>query len=252
MAQLYSSGRLYAVMCVRNEAYNLPGFLKHIASYVDGIVALDDGSTDDTVKLLKEHPKVIDVIRRPVQKSHSWDEVGNREKVLRRARAFGGQWVLCCDPDERFEIAFLEQLPALITHKQLYTLHVRELWDSTRQYRCDGVWGKKVKQVLFPLSDTMHYSHAHKLHRPWWYDELKGTDVLIDFNLYHLKMITDAGRIQRRDMYNALDPKREMQSIGYDYMTDLDGLQLEAIPPGKDYDRSTLPLKFKLMSIVGR
>ena len=145
--------------------------------------------------------------------------------------------MLCCDPDERFELKFLQRLPDLMEAKGLYALHFRELWDSTRLYRCDGVWGKKKK---------------HMLHRPWWYDELKGAEVVTDYDLYHLRMIHAVDREKRRDLYNTLDPNHDMQAIGYDYLTDTAGLQLEEIPVEKDYDRSALPMKLKLQSIFGK
>lgn len=54
-------------------------------------------------------------------------------------------------------------------------------------------------------------------------------------NLYHLKMIDPARRSARRDPYSFLDPHRRDQAIGYDYLADATGVQLEPIPPDRRY-----------------
>lgn len=77
---------LFAVMCVKNEEYYLPGFLKSIENYIDGIVALDDGSTDNTVSILKRHPKTKSVIELPFHNSQDWNEKANRILVMNKAK----------------------------------------------------------------------------------------------------------------------------------------------------------------------
>ena len=44
--------RLLALLAVRDGMRFLPGFLRNVAPQVDGIVALDDGSSDDSPELL--------------------------------------------------------------------------------------------------------------------------------------------------------------------------------------------------------
>ena len=65
---------LIAIMCVRNEEYHLPTFLDHIRDYVDGFVVLDDGSTDNTIKILENEPKMLKIIKNKVTNKLDWDE----------------------------------------------------------------------------------------------------------------------------------------------------------------------------------
>src|SRR5262245_64670371 len=54
---------------VRNEALLLPDTLDYLSAHVDAIVAYDDASTDDTVEILKRHPKVALIVA-----NGAWEE----------------------------------------------------------------------------------------------------------------------------------------------------------------------------------
>ena len=238
-----------AIMCVKNESYYLPGFLKHIEPYVDHIIALDDGSTDNTVEILNSCSKTVEVIHSNYHQGMDWPERDNRLRLINRAYELGADWVLCCDPDERFELKFLRNLRKIISkERKCYSVHIRELWGNYKQYRCDGIWNNKKKDLLFPLSDNMTYDYESNHHIPWRYRELNDKLELLDYNLYHCKMIKEENRIKRRDLYNTLDPELKMQPIGYDYLTLTDNIQLKKIPFSKRYNYRTIPedlLKFK-------
>jgi glycosyltransferase involved in cell wall biosynthesis len=91
---------------VRNEALLLPDTLDYLAEHVDAIVAYDDASTDDTVDILRAHPKVALIVA-----NRSWEkdiaarglaEGRHRGLLLEMARAqLPHDWMLCFDPDER-------------------------------------------------------------------------------------------------------------------------------------------------------
>jgi glycosyltransferase involved in cell wall biosynthesis len=97
---------LVAMTRVRNEALILPDTLDYLARQVDAIIAYDDASTDDTVEILRKHPKVALVVA-----NQSWEqdvaarkqaEGRHRGLLLDMARAqLPHDWMLCFDPDER-------------------------------------------------------------------------------------------------------------------------------------------------------
>jgi hypothetical protein len=62
-----------------------------------------------------------------------------------------------------------------------------------------------------------------------------GAYVPADITIYHLRMIREEDRRARRDRYLQLDPDRRWQSIGYEYLTDEEGLRLERLPEGRGY-----------------
>src|SRR5262245_28650018 len=98
--------RLVAMTRLRNEALILPDTLDHLTDQVDAIVAYDDASTDDTVNILRKHPKVALIVA-----NRSWEadvearkraEGRHRGLLLDMARAeLPHDWMFCFDPDER-------------------------------------------------------------------------------------------------------------------------------------------------------
>ena len=91
---------------IRNEALILPDTLDYLGSQVDAIVAYDDASTDETVEILRAHPKVALIVA-----NGAWEqdvearklaEGRHRGLLLEMAREqLPHDWMLCFDPDER-------------------------------------------------------------------------------------------------------------------------------------------------------
>ena len=110
---------LVAVTRIRNEALILPDTLDYLGKHVDAIVAYDDASTDETVDVLREHPKDALIIE-----NDAWEqdmtarrlaEGRHRGLLLDMAREkLPHDWMLCFDPDERVTgdiKGFLSALP---------------------------------------------------------------------------------------------------------------------------------------------
>ena len=91
---------------VRNEALVLQDTLNYVGKQVDAIVAYDDASTDRTLEILGEHPKVALIVT-----NRSWEtdiearrlaEGRHRGLLLQAAREhLQFDWMFCFDPDER-------------------------------------------------------------------------------------------------------------------------------------------------------
>jgi hypothetical protein len=233
--------RLLALVAVRNEMRYLPGFLSNVAPSVDGIIALDDGSTDGSAECLESHPAVIELLRVPFDRPR-WDEVANHRALISAALRHGGEWAICLDADHRLERGFRARCETVIARGradgiEAFALPLRELWDSPRQYRVDGIWGRKVRARLFRLRedhefDTRPY-HSHKAPLQAWRD---GELPVADLEVYHLRMIRHEDRVARRRRYEAADPDARFQpGLGYAYLTDERGLRVKEVPQDRDY-----------------
>jgi Glycosyl transferase family 2/N-terminal domain of galactosyltransferase len=251
---LRSAGRstrpkIACVLQLHNEAFHLEGCLSHLKEYVDGVIALDDASVDNTVDILKRQSVVIDCIQKPVQHPHVWNELENKQLLLKRARQLGFDWVLCCDADERYEIAFLKKLHHIASafpedESGCVSVAFREIWGNPSSYRVDGIWGAKTRAKFFSLPDAIEFNLDQALHGQWYPDHIRRYARMLtsSHHLYHFKSMLEEDRIQRRDLYKRLDPDNKFQAMGYDYLAEAgDALRTQEIAPGHEYDLSSLP-----------
>lgn len=232
--------RLLALLAVRDGMRHLPGFLRNVVPQVDGVIALDDGSTDGSAELLESQASVLELMRNPADRPE-WDEVGNHRRLVGAALRHRADWVLCLDADERLEDDFRTRAERVIARGRLigltaYAVHLRELWDGRGQYRADGIWGRKSVARLFRLRED-HQFDPRALHGSKAPQQARrgGRFPAADLTIYHLAMIHAADRAARRQRYEAADPERRWQSIGYEYLTDVRGLALRALQPGRGF-----------------
>jgi hypothetical protein len=233
--------RLLAVLAERDEMRFLPGFVRNVGPQVDGIVALDDGSTDGSAEYLASRPEVIELIRVPPDRP-AWDEAGNYRRLVEAALRHGAEWIISVDADERVEREFRERAERVIRRGSLlgrraYEVRLRELWDTPEQYRADGVWGRKRPGRLF-AARADHEFDATPLHGQKCpvQERRNGLYTLADLELYHLRMIDPADRAARRRRYELADPDaRHQPDHGYAYLTDERGLRLRRVRPGRGW-----------------
>jgi glycosyltransferase involved in cell wall biosynthesis len=228
--------RLLAVTMVRDEARFLPGLLSNITPQVDGIIALDDGSRDGSDHLLKNCPRVLQLLRNRPNRP-AYDEPGGLQRLVAAALDHGAEWIMAIDADERLERDFRIRAERVIRRGRrlglrAFQVHVRELWDAPDRYRTDGIWGLKWSTRLFRAQPN-HRFDPRPLHgaKAPQQGKVFGIFPLADLILYHLRMVSRQDRETRRRRYEALDPQALCQrEIGYSYLTDERGLRLHPVP----------------------
>jgi hypothetical protein len=210
--------KIIAIFSFRYDAHLVPDLIENITPLCDGWVSWDDRKTAAVF--------TGDSLR--------------RQALYGAAYAAGAQWLLCVDPDERFEIGTASRIRsmALYPGHTSWTFNLREMYTPTA-WRSDGIWGGKrqrrffrIFENQFPIAERGTFA-AKPLHDQWvppGYRTLHS-----GLNLYHLKMIDPKRRTARRDLYNVLDPERRYQKIGYDYLADDSGIELIEIHPRRRY-----------------
>ena len=162
-------------------------------------------------------------------------EPDRRDMLLAAARRIGADWILAIDPDERLETGLRDSIRAMTAPgiQTIWTFTLREMYGPD-QYRVDGVWGRKTQSRLFPCAIAQTAAGA-ALHGHWFANTSGLVLQKSGYDLYHLRMATQARRQHRRDTYAAADPERRHQAIGYDYLADDRGMVLEPIPVGRGF-----------------
>lgn len=96
--------KIIAATRVRNESHIIGDVLKHVSKLVDGIVVLDDCSTDNTVDIIKKFPKVLAIThvdqweQNPVARLQL--EGIDRQHIYDMAMNFNPEWIYIFDGDE--------------------------------------------------------------------------------------------------------------------------------------------------------
>ena len=205
--------KLFAVFAFRYDEELVPDLLKNISGIVDDYIAHDDRKS-----------------------KKDWSHEGKiRNKLIKKARKAGADWVLCLDPDERLEDNAKSKIRKLINtdQKVVYGFNFRELW-TPKAYRIDGVWGNKKKFVLFPLLKGQKFMNL-RAHSQWHPINQDYQHIETGINLYHLKNIDEKNRVARKNLFKSIDPDNKIQKIGYDYLADETNLRLEKIPRNRKY-----------------
>lgn len=215
-----------------NEIERLPGFFTNVLPHIDGIIGLNDGSSDGSADYFSVQPKVLEVIHQPIRNPHQWDEPANRQALIDASHAYQPEWILAMDVDERLDKYFRReanraiQLASLLK-RPVISLRLLELWDSESFYRSDGIWGKKRRNRLFRWTKNHQISDV-ALHGPWTSTKHHARRKVLktDLRIYHLGMISEDIRVKRVEKYRQLDPLNHYQSIGYEYLNDKKNLRL--------------------------
>jgi len=143
---------IVAMYRVKNEERWIEKSLKYTSEVCKEIVILDDGSTDDTMKICKKFSKVVDIFH---QEDMQLDETRDRNFLLKMALKRKPEFILLLDGDsilmqDQRDIIFED----IVLRYPNYTTFASQsfvMWDEPNQYRCDGVYDKRWKKKIIRI-----------------------------------------------------------------------------------------------------
>ncbi len=149
--------KLIALLPVKNEEWILPAYLSTVVPVVDEIVALDDGSSDASVHLLREagaHVRASGAVAKS-----GWPENSIRSSLLTIGRERGGTHFLCLDADEALTCPAVKCIRSEIAELapgQKLAMQWLALWKDPFVYRDDSsVWSNNFKDFAFADSPDL-------------------------------------------------------------------------------------------------
>lgn len=138
--------RVIAMLRVRDEERFLPRTLASIEGLVDGVVILDDGSTDRTPEICQSHHLVVGYRH---QNEAVTDEVRDKNVLLEMTLEHDPDWILALDGDEELEEGGAEFLRREVgvcePTVSVFSFDVPYLWDDETKFRFDGAYSQVTR-----------------------------------------------------------------------------------------------------------
>lgn len=167
MIRINNKPRILALANVKNEGWIIERWLQRTSEFADAIIVLDDGSIDETPKILKDHPKVAKVICDPPGYPYNLGEIRNR--LLEASREFGPEWIFYLDADEIMDARLADRIDGLMNRQDAGRYYFQEitLWRNTQYYRVDKP--EKYMRihhgfpVMLRLIPTLKWKHPARL-----------------------------------------------------------------------------------------
>jgi len=200
-------------MIMKNEAgRKLRECLEEVRHYIDEAVIIDDGSTDDSVKIAEEVLKDIPhrIICNTQSKFHK--EYTLRQQQWEETIKTNPEWILNIDADQIFEVKMREEIHKLINQNEIdaWFFRLYDFWDETH-YRDDAMWcAHKAWNWCSLLRYKPDFNYVwketpqHCGHFPKNIGELPCARSLM--RLKHYGWANEADRIAKYYRYMQLDP----------------------------------------------
>ncbi|MFZ5433329.1 MAG: glycosyltransferase, partial [Calditrichota bacterium] len=218
------------MMNIKNEDRWLQEVLDSIARIAEGIVILDDGSTDQTPQICRSHPALLDYYR---QENVPLDKVRDKNRILHMALAQRPDWILCLDGDEVLEESAPQRIREAIRtcpdDVSGFNFEFLYMWNDRNHYRIDGIYNHILHPCLFRLAgqnaEALGFfttDHGGNLHCERVPGNLQGRIVEADIKILHLGYMHEASRRKKYDWNKARDPKYANQGY-YEHLLDQPG-----------------------------
>lgn len=207
---------LIALIPTYNESENIAECLSSAEKYCDGIILLDDDSTDGTYQLACSNKLLIKVQKDRIE----FNDKQNRNILLDIASFFKADWFIFIDADERFYDRFFDLKEAVKLPVDVVGLWIANLWDSEEFYRADmkdtslysknGLW---FRWRMFRNKGRMQIIYSLKLHFLAVPYRKQGREYKSKTLLLHLGYIDADKRIKKYNFYQKED---EMKLLDYE------------------------------------
>ncbi len=125
--------RVVALIQTHNEISNIKDILTHLEETCDGIILLDDESTDGTYECAESKNLLIKIKK----KRKGFNDLENRNILLDVASFINSEWLFFIDADERLILKDKNFIPKECEKFKAFCFYLVHLWDSEDEFRAD-------------------------------------------------------------------------------------------------------------------
>jgi glycosyltransferase involved in cell wall biosynthesis len=222
--------KTFAIMPVHNEEHHIERCLTRLSDFIDGIVVLDDGSTDRTAEILAQYPKVLKILRTPASAKRNWHDARNHIRLNRALAEFKPDWVIRIDADETFDDTMKAHLPQLsnaATEIRAFAFR-RHLFDEA-EGKC-SVSGLDIVR-MYRYSPQSWFA-TRRLHVQFEPIDITNSQIrMTNIRLWHHTGYTKQLREERYEKFARADPFCLYQDSYENLLREPDFV---AVPPGED------------------
>ncbi len=254
-----------------NEERHIGGLLQNVFNTFDELVIVDGGSSDGTIKIIKEfkskydHTNKIKLFIRPqrgLRYTEGWNQSEQRNFALTQCTQ---QWCFMMDADERLDKSFKEELKAILASERTiaYALPKYHYWESLARIRIDNIWfpnyGYRIWKNNLGIKYEAKNRHCQPMiprypnvlpHRK---HEDSGPFLLHPIHhFHHYKLESNQGtyRANDKDVKTLLDLRRGMKTRKVPQYFDLE--ELYTSEPNASYSKLTVEPLEPVKNLYGK
>lgn len=146
--------KIIGVLPLKNEGWILKYTLACLSDFCDEIIALDDGSTDNSISILEACPKVKQIIRNAPRSPKLRNEPKNWNRLTKEAIKRNADWIFYTDADEMLSKNIVDRIHQLVSEENvdIYQFPKLSPWRGLEVYRCENdKWLAPPRNVLNPI-----------------------------------------------------------------------------------------------------
>jgi len=182
-------------------------WLDNIAPLVDEIVLVDNGSTDGTLEVIKNHPKVVSI-----DQTEGYHEGRDKAILYKRARERNADWLLTLDVDEIFEKRMTrERIEKMMRSKifKKYRFRRFHLFKDENHFKAalSNLFHNSVPDRMMWKDQSTGHFPPYKLHigTP---RGIKGLACWTNIRLKHYSLLYQKKHLEKTKYYAKMDSQR--------------------------------------------